>query len=134
MSAAHFSCSVLLSPCVAVALLPRSGSSCLTFFHSITVMNVDINVKHSLVVSQQLEDGEDDVVGVAEAAALGLFGVVQTAGPVDRYVRHAAIQLPCARHAASAIELAEVIQSFEDRAVSVHSEFCEAGCEGCERL
>ena len=51
--------------------------------HSISVVDVDINVENPLVVFQQLQDGQDNVVDVAEAGSLALLGVMQTSGPID---------------------------------------------------
>ena len=50
------------------------------------MVDVDINVKHSLVVLEQLQDGQDDVVDVTEATGLALLGVVEPSGPIDRDV------------------------------------------------
>ncbi len=50
---------------------------------AVAVVDVDVDVEDAGVVEEELEDGEDDVVDVAEARGFGFFGVVQTAGPVD---------------------------------------------------
>lgn len=42
---------------------------------------------------EQLEDGQDDVVDVAETRGLRLLGVVESAGPVDGDVRLLLVQL-----------------------------------------
>jgi len=42
---------------------------------------------------EQLEDGQHDVVDVAEPRGLGLLGVVESAGPVDGDVRLLLVQL-----------------------------------------
>lgn len=47
------------------------------------MVDVDVDVEGAGFVFEELEDGEDDVVGVAEATGLALFGVVQAAAPVD---------------------------------------------------
>lgn len=52
--------------------------------HAVAVVDVDVDVQDARVVAQELEDGEDDVVDVAEAGGLGFLGVVEPAGPVDR--------------------------------------------------
>uniref|UniRef100_A0A8D3BG67 Uncharacterized protein n=1 Tax=Scophthalmus maximus TaxID=52904 RepID=A0A8D3BG67_SCOMX len=46
---------------------------------------------------EQLEDGQDDVVNVAEARGLGLLGVVQSARPVDGDVRLLLVELHCSK-------------------------------------
>ena len=45
------------------------------------------------MILEQLEDGENDVVDVAEAGSLGLLGVVKTSGPVDGDVGGLLVQL-----------------------------------------
>ena len=51
--------------------------------YSIPVVNIDINVDHSRMILQQLQDGDHDVVDVAKAAGLKLLGVVQPTRPVE---------------------------------------------------
>lgn len=47
-------------------------------------------MQHSL---EQLQDGQHDVVDVAEPRGLGLLGVVKTSGPVHRNVRLLPVEL-----------------------------------------
>jgi len=47
------------------------------------VVNVDINVEDSLVVLQELENGNNYVIHVAEPTGFLLLGVVESASPVD---------------------------------------------------
>lgn len=49
---------------------------------SISVMNIDINIKHARVRAQELEDAEYDVVDVTETGGFAFLGVVQAPGPV----------------------------------------------------
>jgi hypothetical protein len=55
-------------------------------FHTIPMMAVDIDVQHARIAPEELEDGEVDVVDVAESGGFALFCVVQTACPVYGYV------------------------------------------------
>ena len=63
-------------------------------FDAVSVVDVDINVEDSWVVSkifnwlktcvpQQLQDAEDNIVDVAKARGLTFLGMVETASPVD---------------------------------------------------
>mmetsp|Transcript_17029 Transcript_17029/g.34450 ORF Transcript_17029/g.34450 Transcript_17029/m.34450 type:complete len:267 (-) Transcript_17029:424-1224(-) len=61
--------------------------------NAVAMMDVDIDVQHSLVVLEELEDCEDNVVRVAEARSLALFGMVQPARPVDCHVRLPLVEL-----------------------------------------
>ncbi len=54
---------------------------------AVAVMDVNINVQHARVDAQQLQDGEHNVVDVAEARRLGPFGVMQPAAPGNGDVR-----------------------------------------------
>ena len=47
------------------------------------VVDIDIDVEDPLVLFEQLEDGEDYVVDVAESGRFAFFGVVKPPGPVD---------------------------------------------------
>lgn len=61
-------------------------------FDAVAVVDVNVNVEHARVVLEQLEDAEHNVVHVAEARALGLLRVVETARPVDGNVTQAVVQ------------------------------------------
>lgn len=54
--------------------------------HAVAVVYVDVDVENARVILEQLEDGDVDVVYVAEARRLELFSVMQTARPVHRYI------------------------------------------------
>lgn len=53
------------------------------FFYSITVMAVDVNIKHSLICLQQLEDAHHAVICVAEPISLKFLRMMQPSSPVD---------------------------------------------------
>lgn len=42
-------------------------------FNSITVMDVDIHIEHTLMCLQELQNSEHDIIDVAEAGRLCLF-------------------------------------------------------------
>jgi hypothetical protein len=84
---------------------------------AVAVVDVDVDVEHSLVELKELEDGEHDVVGEAEARGFGLLGVVQPARPIDRDVRLALVELRRAAEGASDAELAKVVDTVKPRAV-----------------
>ena len=52
----------------------RGGA--MVHLHTISMVNIDVNVQHPLMVLEQLQDGKDNVVDVAEATGLGLLGMV----------------------------------------------------------
>lgn len=49
---------------------------------AVSMVNIDINIKHARVRAQELEDAEYDVVDVAETGGFAFLGVVQAPGPV----------------------------------------------------
>ena len=53
---------------------------------SVAMVDVYIDVEDSLVVFEQLEDGQHNVIDVAEATGLVLLCVVQATGPVYSYL------------------------------------------------
>ena len=69
------------------------------------------------VMLEQLEDGEDEVVDVAESRSLGFLRVMQTAGPVDGDVAETLVQAHGAVDGAARVQLAEIEEAVEDRAV-----------------
>ena len=73
--------------------------------HAIPMMDVDVHIQHSVVLLQQLQDGEHDVVDVAEAGSFRALCVVHAAGPVEREVALTCHQVESAVTAAAAVEL-----------------------------
>jgi len=84
---------------------------------AVAVVHVDVDVHDAGVVAEELQDAQDDVVDVAEAAGLGLLGVVQAAGPVDGDLALVVAQLPGGVDGAAGVERAVVVQAVEDGAV-----------------
>jgi len=84
---------------------------------TVAVVDVDVDVQHARVALEQLEDGEHDVVDVAEARGLLLVRVVQPARPVDRDVALPRVQPPRALDRRAGVHRAELVEPLEDRAV-----------------
>ena len=51
--------------------------------HPVTVVDVNIYVEDSLVVLEELQDGEYNVIDVTESTGLGFLSVVESTSPVD---------------------------------------------------
>ena len=60
------------------------------------------------MVLEELKDGQDDVVDIAEAAGFTLLGMVKTSGPVDGDLGGLLVQLHCRGNGSSGRELAEL--------------------------
>mmetsp|Transcript_26 Transcript_26/g.79 ORF Transcript_26/g.79 Transcript_26/m.79 type:complete len:230 (+) Transcript_26:441-1130(+) len=78
--------------------------------NTVTVMNVDVNVENTRMELQELENGEDDVVYVAEPAPLPLHRVMQAPRPVDRNVGEAVVEAHRAVEATPCVQAAKVKQ------------------------
>ena len=56
------------------------------------MVHINVNVEHTHVCAQQLENREYNVIGIAKATRLAFFGMMQAARPVDRDVGNAVIE------------------------------------------
>ena len=80
---------------------------------------IDVDVQYSLVCLEELQDAQNTVIDVAEARGLELFGVVETACPVDCNVSIALRDLIRSHQCSSCVPLAVVIHEIEDRTVVI---------------
>jgi len=87
------------------------------FLNTISMMNVDVDVQHSVVVLQQLKNGENDVVYIAETTCLHLFCMVETASPVDANVSALMIKLDCSVEGTTSRDLGELKETWKAGAV-----------------
>mmetsp|Transcript_19563 Transcript_19563/g.49742 ORF Transcript_19563/g.49742 Transcript_19563/m.49742 type:complete len:489 (-) Transcript_19563:155-1621(-) len=87
--------------------------------HAVAMVHVDVDVQHARVVAQQLQDGQHQVVHVAEARRLPLLGVVQPARPVDGDVGQPVVELLRALQRRARVQLAEVEHAVKHGAVLV---------------
>jgi len=89
---------------------------------AVAVVDVNVDVEDALVLLEELEDGKDAVVDVAEAGGLGLLGVMETAGPVDDDVGAVLVETAGAADGTGRVKLAELEEAVEHRAVLPHVE------------
>ena len=50
---------------------------------TVAVVDVDINVQHSGIMTEEFTDRDHNIIDEAEPTGLRLLGVVEAAGPVD---------------------------------------------------
>ena len=81
------------------------------------MVDVNVNVKDPLLFLQELKYRQHAVVYVAETRRLRLFGVVESTGPVYYNVREVLVEPSCASYGTGRVELAELEETVEDRAV-----------------
>ena len=84
---------------------------------AVAVVDVNVDVEDARVHLEQLEDCQHDVVGVAEAARLALFRVMQATRPVDHDVGAALVDARGAGNGTAGVGLAVLEEAVEDRAV-----------------
>ena len=85
--------------------------------HAVPVMDVDIDVQDTLVIFEQLQDGENDVVDIAESTGLRLLSVVESASPVDGDVSRLLVQFDGGSHGPASRELAKLVEAIENRTI-----------------
>ena len=75
---------------IVAILVERDGHNSIRgqkgFLDPVPMMTVDVDVEHSLVGLEKLEDSQHAVIDIAEAARLELLGVMQATGPINRDV------------------------------------------------
>lgn len=86
---------------------------------AVAVMDVDVDVQDAGVHLEELEDGQDDVIDVAEAGRLGLLGVMEAPGPVDGDVGVVVVEADGPVDGGAGVQLGELEQSVEDGTVGV---------------
>ncbi len=86
-------------------------------FDAVTVVDVDVNVKDSRMMKEQLKNSEYNVVDVAESRSFSLFGMMQPSRPVDSDVRLMVCELAGCVKRSSGIKRAVVVEAVEDGAV-----------------
>lgn len=90
---------------------------------AVAVVDVDIDVQHPLVSLQELQDGEHDVVHVAEPRGFCLLGVVHPAAPVEGHVHVPLVDQRRGVHRAATVRLAVLVHAVKHRTA-------EHGCVG----
>ena len=84
------------------------------------MVDVDVDVEHARVVLQELEDGEDDVIDVAEALGAVDARVVQAAAPVDGDLGEAVVERDGRADGHGGGALGKIKDRLEDWAVVLH--------------
>jgi hypothetical protein len=88
-----------------------------SFFHTVAMMNIDIDIQHALMDFKKLENGEHDVVNVTKPGRFVLLCVVQSTSPINDRVSLLVIQTHRPSYAPTGVDLAKVEQSIEHGAI-----------------
>lgn len=89
----------------------------------ISMVHINIEIEHSRVELEELEDAEDDVVDVAEATSILSFGMVEASHPIDHNISLACYDQISSVDAAASCQLTVVVESFEARAIKPMIDF-----------
>jgi hypothetical protein len=81
-------------------------------------MYVDVDVEHARIYFQQFQYANDDIIDVAEARGLPLFGMMKTSGPVDGDVARVVVELHRSIDGGARVASAEVVEALEDGTVA----------------
>ena len=81
------------------------------------MVDVNIDIENACMALEQLEDGEYDVIDIAEPTSFSLLGVVQAAGPIDSDVAQAVVEAGGALERSAGVDAAELVQVVEEWAV-----------------
>ena len=84
---------------------------------TISMVYIYVDVKHPSVHFQQFQDCQDDIVDVAKSGCFSFFGMMQSSTPVDTNVRLLLIQLNCSIKTCSSVQLRELEETIENRAI-----------------
>jgi hypothetical protein len=84
-------------------------------------MDVNVDVEHSLVVLQELQNAKNDIIDVAKAASFPLLGVMKTAGPVDRDISQAVVEPHSAIYGSTSVGLTEAEKIVKHGTIAVLS-------------
>ena len=84
---------------------------------AVAVVDVNVNVLDAGVDPETVEDGEVDVVDVAEARGLEALGVVESAGPVDGDVGLLGGDFAGTLHGGAGRVAAKVVEAVKDGTV-----------------
>ena len=87
------------------------------FLHTVPVMNVDVDVQHSLVAFQQFNATQHNVVDVAEPTGFSLFGVVHAPRPIDHHVGLAFVDAAGTAQRPTAVNGAVLVQIVKHGAI-----------------
>ncbi len=101
---------------------------------AIPMVDVNVDVQHSRMHLEQLQDANDNVIDVAEAGGLKLLGVVQSPTPVDGNVALVVVQFGGPLHGSPGVAGAEVVEAIEHGAVIAHVEVGQALGEALDVL
>ena len=88
-----------------------------TLSPTISVVDINVNVEHSIEVVQKVKNGQYNVVAVTEATGLILHGVVPSSVPVDGHPRLSLRQALCCSQTSSSHPAGIVVGALEQRAV-----------------
>lgn len=92
-------------------------------FHSISMMNIDINVNHSGINKQQLKYGKYNIIDITKPTRLWFFCMMQTPTKINRHICLSIQQQWSSINGRPRWYLTIIIQSIEGRTICWLSNF-----------
>ena len=86
-------------------------------FDSISMMDINVNVKNTIVFFEKLQNRQNAVIHITKARRLRLFGMVKPSRPIDGNVHRAFVELDCASERSSGVGLTILVQAVEQRTI-----------------
>lgn len=83
----------------------------------IPMMHININIQHSIMVLQQLQNPQHNIIHITKPRRFALLRMMQASRPVNAYIRPLRVQIDSSIDASPARNRAELIQPVKDRAV-----------------
>ena len=104
-----------------IIFMKRDGQNTISrpksLFHPVTVVNIDVYIEYTRVVEEQLKDGENNIIDIAEARCFRLFGVVKAARPIYCDGGLVRGQFSSCVERGSGVKRAVLVEAIENRAV-----------------
>mmetsp|Transcript_11278 Transcript_11278/g.19256 ORF Transcript_11278/g.19256 Transcript_11278/m.19256 type:complete len:340 (-) Transcript_11278:276-1295(-) len=102
--------------------------------HTIPVMDINIDIHHTRIIPQHLEDGKYNIIHVAEAGCFRSLGMMETTAPVDSNIRGACHQLSSSVNRRACRHLAKIPQSVKQGTIPSLPSYVKPRQLLCERI
>ena len=104
-----------------IIFMKRDGQNTISrpkgLFYPVTVVNIDVYIEYTRMVEEQLENGENNIIDIAEARCFRLFGVVKAAGPIYCNVGLVRGEFSSCVERGSGVKRAVLVEAIENRAI-----------------
>jgi hypothetical protein len=92
-------------------------SSIKGLFNTIPMMNVNINIKDSLIIIKQLQDTQHNIINITKPTSFWLLSMMKPSRPIQNRLKPPLIQQVSPNHTRTTIHRTVFIQSIYHRAI-----------------